>query len=133
LFLAFQLSTESPAGAAGSINSSTIVCSPYNSYNEGSGPVGVHTNISAYCTISGHVATDAEAVGYWGIEYYTVWSQALASSTGVSSEASLYGIYYGMMEGTSGSADCSGSDTAITQDIDDYDYGAAEIDSEYTS
>src|SRR5215831_9158141 len=98
------LAAAPPARAAGVINTSTVMCNPtcYSS-RDGYGTVGVHTNVSASCTISGHVATDAEAVGYWAIEYYTVWSQALASSTGVSSEASLYGIYYGMMEGTSGS------------------------------
>ncbi|HEY7335776.1 MAG TPA: hypothetical protein VH639_12895 [Bryobacteraceae bacterium] len=123
------------AKADGAVNTSTIVCDPScSSSKSGYGPnIGVSSGVLADCTISGHVTSNGEAAGYWAIEDYELQSQSWADTTAVESQADLYGINFDVMESAGGAADCSGRDTRITQDIDDYHYGATETDSTYFS
>jgi hypothetical protein len=133
LSLAFLCLGAAPlARADGSVDTSTAQCeSVCYSYNNDYGPISAASGIAALCTISGSVASVGQAYGYWTIEYYTVWSQSVATSANVSTEATAYGIYYAMTDSTSGSADCSGNSSGFTQDADGYDYGSATTNSSY--
>jgi hypothetical protein len=120
-----------PAARADTVNTSTTVCTPCYASNDGYGSISVSSAVAASCTISGSVASAGAATGYWTIEYYTIWSESMATSANVFSDASAYGIYYGMTYSSSGSADCNGNSSGITQDTDGYDYAAAGTNSAY--
>ncbi len=64
LSLAFLCLGAAPLARADSVNTSTAVCGPCYSSNDGYGPIDVESGVAASCTISGSVSSVGMANGY---------------------------------------------------------------------